>query len=139
MIAGAADEVVKACSLAAEYEDVVAGEVELVVVEGGTFIETDDPEIVALEVFERANEINDPRDAEMLGCAGAGLCSDRTERGGTALGEDDSIDSGAVSYAEESAEVLRIFDAVEGEKQSRRAAGLYRAGLEKIFDGEELL
>ena len=54
----------------------------------------------------------------MLGCAGAGLDGDRAERGGTALGEDYTVYSGAVGYAEQCAQVLRIFDAVESKEQA---------------------
>ena len=45
MVAGAADEVVQARALAAEDENAVAGQVELVVVGCAALVETDDPEI----------------------------------------------------------------------------------------------
>jgi hypothetical protein len=51
MVACAADEVVEACALAAEDENEVTGQVELVVVRGASFIETNDPEILTLELF----------------------------------------------------------------------------------------
>ena len=45
----------------------------------------------------------------------------------TALGEHDAVHSGAVGHAQQSAEVLRVFDAVESEQQAG-APGLRRSG-----------
>ena len=118
VVAGAADEVVEAGAFAAEDEDAVAGEVELVVVGLAALVETDDPDIALLEVFKSADEVDDAGDAEVLGCSGAGFYGDGAERGGAALGEDDAVDAGAVGYAEERAEILRVFNAVEGEEQA---------------------
>ena len=42
-VAGAADKIVETGAFAAENEDAVAGEIELVVVAGAAFVETDDP------------------------------------------------------------------------------------------------
>ena len=73
VIAGAADEIVEARAFAAEDDDEIAGEVEPVVVGFAALVETDDPEVLALELFEGADEVDDAGDAEVLGCAGAGL------------------------------------------------------------------
>ena len=137
MVAGAADEVVEAGAFATEDEDAVAGEVELVVVGLAALVETDDPDVALLEVFEGAHEVDDAGDAEVLGGAGACLDGDRAERCGASLGEDDAVDAGAVGYAEESAEILRVFNAVEREKEAAGGGGL--AGGEEVFDGEEFL
>ena len=118
VVAGAADQIVEAGAFAAEDEDAVAGEVELVVVGRSAFVEADDPEILALELFEGADEVDDAGDAEVLGCAGAGLDGHGAQGRGAALGEDDAVDAGAVGYAEKSAEILRIFDAVESEEEA---------------------
>ncbi len=124
MVAGAADEIVKACAFATENDDEIAGEIELVVVGRAAFIETDDPEIVALEIFKSADEVDDAGDAEMLGRAGAGFDGRGAEGSGTALGEEDAVDTGAIGNAKKSAEVLRVFDAVKGEDEaSGRVAG----------------
>ena len=96
MVAGAADEIVEARALAAEDEDAVAGEVELVVVGCAALVESDDPEIAILELFEGADEVDDAGDAEMLGCSRAGFDGDGAEGRGAALGEDDAIDACAV-------------------------------------------
>jgi len=115
VVAGAADEVVQASAFAAEDEDAVAGEVELVVVGSAALVESYDPKVVAFEVFEGADEVDNAGNAQMLGCAGAGLDGYRAERSGPALGEDDAVDACAIGYAEERAEILRVFDAVESE------------------------
>jgi hypothetical protein len=75
----------------------------------------------------------------VLGCAGAGFDGHGAERGGAALGEDDAIDAGAVGYAEERAEILRVFDTVEGEKETGRTGFRVGIGLEEVFDRERLL
>jgi hypothetical protein len=138
VVAGFADEVVEACAFAAEDEDAVAAEIELVVVGCAAFVESNDPHILALELFKGADEVDDSGDAEMLGCAGAGLHGDRAERSGTTLGEDDAVYACAVGYTEKSAEVLGVFNAVEGEQQAARADFLMVWG-EKVFDGQRLL
>jgi hypothetical protein len=139
VIAGAADEVVEPCALAAEDEDAVAGEVELVVVGCAPLVESDNPEILALEIFESANEVNDAGDAQVLGGAGAGLDGDRAEGRGAALGEDDAIHARAVGYAEKSAEVLRVFNAVEGKQETGEAGFSCGIGRKEVFNGERFL
>ena len=118
MVAGAADKIVEAGALAAEDEDEIAGEVELVVVGRAAFVETDDPEIVVLEIFKGADKIDDAGDAKMLGGARAGFEGGGAEGSGAALGEDDAVDTGAIGNAEERTEVLRIFDTVEREDEA---------------------
>jgi hypothetical protein len=137
VVAGLADQVVEACAFAAENEDAVAGEVELVVVGRAALVETDDPDVLFLEVLEGADEVDDAGDAEMLGGPGAGFYGDWTQGGGTAFSEDDAIYASAVGYAEQGTEVLRVFHAVEGEQQAA-GAGLVAWG-EEVFDGKELL
>ncbi len=52
MIAGAAHEIVEAGTFAAKDDDKIAGEIELVVCGGAAFVESDDPQVAALEFFE---------------------------------------------------------------------------------------
>jgi hypothetical protein len=118
MVAGAADEVVEACAFAPEDENAVAAEVKLVVLGGASFIETYDPEILTLELFKSADEVDYSGYAKMLCRAGAGFDGDRAERGGTALGEDYTVYSSTIGNAKKRAEVLRIFNAVECKKQA---------------------
>jgi hypothetical protein len=121
VVAGAADEVVETGTFAAEDEDAVAGEIELVVVGLAALIETDDPDILLLQVFKGAYEVDDAGNAEVLGGSGTGFDGYRAEGSGSALGEDYAVDAGAVGYAKKRAEVLRVFNTVEGEEQAAGA------------------
>jgi hypothetical protein len=136
VVAGAADEIVEARALAAEDEDAVSGEVELVVIGLAALVETDDPDVLTLEFFKGADEVDYAGDAQVLGCAGAGLDGNRTQGSGTALGEHDAVNSGTVGHAQQGAEVLRVFNAVESEEQ---AGGTRNARREEVFDGEKFL
>jgi hypothetical protein len=51
----------------------------------------------------------------MLGGSGAGFDGGGTQRSSAALGEENAVDTGAVCDAKKSAEVLRVFNAVERE------------------------
>jgi hypothetical protein len=123
VVAGAADEIVQACAFTAEDEDAVAGEVEPVVVGCASFVETDDPKVLALEVFEGADQIDDFGDAEVLGGSGAGFDGHGAERGGATFGEDDAVNSCSVGDTQQGAEVLGIFDTVEGEDETGPGGG----------------
>jgi hypothetical protein len=137
VVAGAADEIVQARALAAEDDDEIAGEVELVVVSGATFVESDDPKVTGLEVFEDADQVDHADDAKVLGGAGAGFDGGGAQGRGAALGEDYAVDAGAIGHAEQSAEVLRVFDAIEGEDETGGGAGRWRS--KQIFDGGKFL
>jgi len=80
MITGAADEVVEAGALAAEDDDAVAGEIELVEVSLAAFVETDDPDVLFFQLFEGADKVDDAGDAQVLGGSGAGFDGCRTQR-----------------------------------------------------------
>jgi hypothetical protein len=93
---------------------------------------------VALEFFQSADEVNDASDTQVLGGAGAGLDGCRSQRCGAAFGEDDAVNACSVGYAKQCAEILRIFNAVEGEQEAgcSRIGGI---GYEEIFNGKEFL
>ena len=137
VVAGAAYKIVEAGAFAAQHEDAVAGEVELVVVGGAAFVEADDPEILLLQVFKGTNQVDDARDAEVFCGAGAGFDGDRAEGRGTAFGENHAIDPGAVGDAEQSAQILGILDAIECQQQA--GSGGSGRGVEEVFDGEKFL
>jgi hypothetical protein len=138
VVAGAAHEIVKAGAFAAEDDHKVAGEIELIVRGGAAFIETNDPEVAALELFERADEVDDTGNAQVFGRSSARFDGGRTERCGTPLGEENAVDTCAIGDAKESAKILRIFNAVEGEQEpsGRIAVGMWR---EEIFEREKPL
>ena len=139
MIAGAANEIVEPCALAAEDDDEVAGEVELVVSCGAAFVESDDPEIAALELFEGADEVDDACDAEVLDGSCAGFDGDRAEWSRATLGEEDAVDPGAVGNAKESAEILRVFNAIEREEKASGGFFGRWVGFEEVFKREKFL
>jgi hypothetical protein len=126
---------VEACAFAAEDQADVLLEVEVGVVGGAALVETYDPDVLLLHGFEGSGDVDDLGDADVLGGAGGGLGGDGAERGGAALGEEDAVDAGAVGGAEESAEIVGVFYAVECEKKAE--AGWACGGVEEIFEGEE--
>jgi hypothetical protein len=136
VVAGAADEIVEASAFATEDKDAIAGEVEAVVIGGAALVETDDPEVLALEIFEGADEVDDAGDAEVLCCPCAGLDGNGAERGGAAFGEDDAVDACAIGNAEQSAEVLGVFDSVESEHKAGGTGNGWGGG-EEVFNGEQ--
>jgi hypothetical protein len=74
----------------------------------------------------------------MFGRAGAGLHGGRAQRRGAALGQNNTVNPGAIGYAQQSAEVLRILHAVESQDETRcgELAGSRR---KKIFERKKLL
>ena len=138
MVAGATNKIVETGAFAAEDNDEIAGEIELVVWDGAAFVETHDPKVAALELLEGANEVDDTGDAEVLSGSGTGFDCGGAEWSGAALGEENAVDTRAIGDAKESAEVLRVFNAVKREKKASAGFAGW-IGREKIFEGEELL
>jgi len=135
MVAGFFDEVVEASAFAAEDEDAVGFEVEVGVVGGAALVEAEDPDVFLLHLLERADEVGDAGDANVLGRSGRGFGNGAGDRGGAPLGDNDAVDSGTVGGAKERTEVVGVFDAVEGEEE---AVLTILFGCEEIFNGEEL-
>ena len=140
MVTGFAHEVVEAGALAAQHKNAIAGEVELVVVGGTAFVETDDPEVLFLEIFEGAHEVHYAGDTQMFGRAGAGFDGHGTQGSGTALRENNSVNARSVGHSKERAEVLRVFDAIESKDEPGWPEAVDgRRCLEEVFDGQKLL
>jgi hypothetical protein len=138
VVAGAADEVVETGAFTAQDEDAVAGEIELVVVGCAALVESDDPDVLALKFFERANQVDDPRDAEMFSRACAGLGCGRADWSRAPFGEDNAIDSRTVGYSQEGSKILRVFNTIKREEKTGRA-GMSGGGLEQILKGQRFL
>jgi hypothetical protein len=134
VVTGFFDKVVETGAFASEDENAVGFEVEVGVVGSAALVEADDPDVFLLELLEGADEVGDAGDADVLGCSGGGLGHGSGDRSGTAFGKDDAIDACAVGGAEESAKVVGVFYAVEGEEEAILAVFF---GGEEIFDGEE--
>ena len=88
-----------------------------------------------LHGLEGAGDVDDLGDADVLGGAGGGFGGDGAEGGGAALGEDDAVDTGSISGAEQGAEIVRVFDAIEGKEEA--VAGGAEGSVEEVFESEE--
>ncbi len=73
VVTGAFDKFVEAGAFGAEDKAGVLLEVEIGVVGGAALVKADDPNVVFLERFERAGDVNDLSDADMFAGAGAGF------------------------------------------------------------------
>lgn len=133
VVAGLFDKIVETRTLATEDEDGVGGEVVVGVAGGTTLVETYHPDVGLLHLFEGSDEVGYAGDADVFGGSGGGFGDGTGDGGGAAFGEQNAVDSGAVCGAEEGAQVVRVFDAVESEKE----AGVAWEG-DEIFDSEEL-
>ena len=126
----------KAGAFAAENEDAVGAEIEVGVIGRAALVEAQYPDVGFLHLFQGADEVGDAGDADVLGGSGGRFGDGCGDGRGAAFGEDNSVDSGAIGGADESAEIVWVFDAIEGEEE----AVLLRLALlggEEIFDGEE--
>ena len=135
VVAGFFDEIVETGTFASEDENAIGFEVEIGVVGGAALVEAKDPDVLLLHLLQRADEIGDAGDADVLGGSGGGLGYGAGDGRGTAFGDDDAVYSCAVGGAEEGSEGVGIFYAVEGEEEAVLAV-LF--GCEEVFDGEEL-
>ena len=131
MIAGAANQIVQPGAFASQHEHGIGPEIVAVVIRRAALVEADAPEVALLEHFKGANQIDHAREAKMLGGSGRGLDGDGAQRGGTALGEQDAVDAGGFGGAQQRAQVLRVFDAVESQDQARFGA------IEQVFHPEK--
>ena len=123
VVAGAADQVVQPGALASQHQNAVAGKVELIVVGRAALVQADDPQVLALQLLQRAHQVDHAGYAQMFGCAGAGLHGHRAQGRGAPLREDHTVHAGAVGHAQQCAQILRVFDAIEGQHQTAPAAG----------------
>ena len=79
VVAGAPDQIVQARAFASQHDHTVAGQVELIVVGCSSLVETDDPKVLPLELFEGTDKVDDAGNAQVLSRAGAGLHGHRAE------------------------------------------------------------
>ena len=136
MVAGSAGEAVEAFALASEDDDGVGGPVVGVVVHGAALVEADAPDILLLELFKCAHEVDDSGDAQVLGGTGGSLDGDGAERSRTPLGKEDAIDTSSVGGTKQRPEIMRVFDAIEGEQKTGGLIFAFR-GSEQVFERKE--
>jgi RNA polymerase sigma-70 factor (ECF subfamily) len=132
VVAGAADEIVQAGAFASQDKDRAGGEIVLFVVLDAALIQADNPQAALLQQFQGAHQIHHARQAEMFGGAGGGFDGHRAQRGGAALSEEDAIDPGAFSAAQQSAQILGVFHAVQSQDQARLGT------FQQVFGVQEL-
>ena len=104
---------VESAAFAAEDEDALRCVVDLVVGLGAAFVEAVDPHAALLEIFERAIDVGDAHHGQMLEGAGRRLGHDVCDARRATLRNDDGSGARRVGGADDGAEVVRIFHAVE--------------------------
>ena len=137
VVAGAADEIVQAVAFASENDYCVGREVVMVVTFGSALIESDAPDVVFFQLLKSANKVDDSGDTDVFGGSGGGFNGDGAKGRGTAFCDEDTIDARSVGSTEERAEVLWVFDSVEGEKQARFGAGQQVFEIEKLASADD--
>lgn len=135
MVAGAPDEIVQSSAFAAKHKNTVTGQIEAVVVGFSALVETDNPDVLLLQFFKSANEIDNPRYAKMFDCAGTGFHGHGTQWRGAAFRHDNAIDTCTIGHAKQRSQVLRVFDTIESQQQTR-PCGIGR--FEKVLDREHV-
>jgi len=76
------------------------------------------------EFFESTDKVDHPRDADMFGRTRTGFYSDGADGGGTALRQDDAVNTGSIGNPKERAQILRVFHTIECQQKPRsRSAG----------------
>src|SRR5215211_2013897 len=130
-VAGVPDQAVEAGAFAADHDaDGFVGELEGEQACVGGAVEADAPDAGVAELFDGAGEVGDLGDGEVLQGAGGGLHRHGGQGGAAVAGEDQAVAAGGFGAAGQGAEVVGVFDAVEGEEEGGLAA---RQG-----DGQEL-
>jgi hypothetical protein len=146
-VAGVSDEAVEAGAFAADDDaDRFVGELEVEQAGVGGAVEADAPDAGVAEVLDGSGEVGHLGDGEVLEGAGGGLDRHGGEGGAPVAGDDEAVAAGGFGAAGEGAEVVGIFDAVEGEEEGGFAAGEGGGqergqvdGLDRGDDGEDAL
>ncbi len=132
MVTSPSHQIVKPRSLSSQHNHGIGLEVVAVVIHVTALVEADAPEVALLQGFQRANEINDAREAQVLGGASRGLNGDRAKRSRTSLGKHNAIDASSLGSPQKRAQILRILDAIEGQHQPG-----FRA-IKQVFDPQKI-
>ena len=99
----------------------------------GIFVEANEPVAGLLQFFHGTGEIGDLCDGEMRESSGGGASDRVGESGGAAFGDDDAVCSGGERGANDGAEVVGVFDAVEKDDETTLAIGGVGGG-ENVFE-----
>jgi hypothetical protein len=127
-VAMTGDVLMQACTLSAEYESRRGGVFDAVVLIRATRVEAIDPEAGLFEMLQRARDVGDSHDGNMRQGAGGGAGHCSGEAGGAALGDYDGGGARGMRGADDRAEVVGIFDAVEHYVQAASGGGVFDRG-----------
>ena len=96
--------------------------IERVVALGAALVESNRPDVLFLQVIERARDVDHPRHRQMLGGSSRSL-DDRPGYARRApIGNDGPVHSGAVGRAQQGPQVVRIFHSVQHQQEDVFAA-----------------
>jgi hypothetical protein len=109
---------VQAFAFAPQHDARRAGEVSIRIILFRALVEPDEPVACFLELFHRAREIHHARDGQMRQRPGGGARHAFRKARGAALGKYQPIGTRGQRRAHNSAQVLRVFDAVEQHQQA---------------------
>ncbi len=129
-VAGLAHQVVQAVSFGAQYQRAIHVVVDFVVEAVAALVESHGPDIFLLELFNRAVDVGDLGHRHVLRRTCRRLRHRRIHSHGAALGNDDAIHTGGIGRAQNRAQVVRIFHAVEHDQERP----LTTAFLQQVFD-----
>jgi hypothetical protein len=95
--------------------------------------------VLLFQKLERSNQIRNSRNSNVFRRSCRGFGYGRGYGGGSALGQNDAVDAGAIGGPEERSEVVGVFDTIEGEEEAILSgfAGCWLVRSEEVFDSEE--
>lgn len=112
-------ELVQPLSFAAKDDGCGARIFDIAVELVAALVQAVNPKVLLLEFFKSVGDIADTNNGEMLERTGRGFGHRFGESRGPALGNEDCCRAGCVRGANDCAEVMRIFDAVEDDEELR--------------------
>ena len=135
MVAGLLHQVVQPCAFASEDEDAIGPEVEVGVVRRSALVEAEYPDMLPLHLLQGPHEVRDASDAHVFGGSCGRLGYRRSDRCRTSLRQNHSVYACSIGSAQQSTQIMGIFDAIESKEESV-LSGLF--GREQVFDPEKL-
>ena len=124
-VAAPAHQVVQSLAFGAEHDGAVHVVVEFVVALRAALVEADGPHVAFFQLVQRARDVGDARDRQMLGRSRRSLHRGARQSRGAPLGNDDAVGAGAIGGANERAQVVRVFHAVEHDQEAVLAVALF--------------
>ncbi len=128
-IAAPAHQVVQALAFGAENDGAVHLVINLVVALRAALVQADGPHVALFQFVQRARDVGNARDRQMLRRARRSLNGGAGQSGSTALGNDDAVCARAVGSANQRAQIVRVFDAIEHDQEAVLAVALLQQGV----------